>query len=323
MDVFTLENEYLIINFTNLGGTIIDLIKKSNQLNYVLRYEDINEYKKNFYFLGALIGRNAGRTYPPYYINYLNKKIKLDTNESNKHLHGGEQGLHTKRFEVIKKNKSEYRLFLKDSTSLYDSADIEIIYRLENNKFIYIIRGLSTVPTVFNLTNHTYFNLNSDKNECVEKHLLKINSKEIQLIDGNYIPNGKYEKLNQNQNQEYFFYETKPIERALSLGTSLSNICNGGIDLAYLFDKENNLLNEKIHLKSSDEENQLRIYSNQNTCVVYTLNKINDIVRINDGREIKKYNGITFEMQEMPNYVHILPNCLKKNYESITVYEVI
>lgn len=323
MNIFTLENDYLKVNFSDIGGVIIDLIKKSNQINYVLHYDDLKRYEKNIYFLGAVIGRNAGRTYPSYYSNYLNRKIKLDTNEGDKHLHGGDNGLHRKRFEVVKKNSSECSLFLKDDSSLYDSAYIEINYRLDKNKLIYTLTGRAEVPTIFNLTNHTYFNLNKDKGENISQHWLQINSEEIQLINDDYIPNGKIEKLGDGENQEYFFLKSKLINKIFLQNTHLSEICNNGIDLAYLFNKGNTMTDMKIHLKSFDKENQLKIYSNQNACVVYTLNKIEEIVKINNGNKIKKHNGITFEMQEIPNYVHILPNYLKQKYESITIYEVI
>lgn len=323
MKIFTLENEYIKVNFLSLGATIVDLIKKSNQVNYVLRYDDINQYTKNSYYFGALIGRNAGRTFPARYRNYLNEEIELDLNEGNKHLHGGKYGLHMKEFKVVKKSNTEYSLFLEDNQTLYEKASIEINYRLEDNRFIYEIKGTSQVPTIFNLTNHTYFNLNQDKTKGIEEHIMRIDSDRIQLIDDNYIPNGKIGDLGNVANKEWNFKTNKHIYDCLAQNSSLSKICSGGIDLAYLFKEHLIFEKEKIHLQSLDRINQLKIYSNQTSCVVYTLNKINEAVKINDGKKIRKYHGITFEMQKEPNFIYSSSEYLENEYKSITVYEVI
>lgn len=323
MRVFTLENEYIKVNFLSLGATIVDLIKQSNQVNYVLRYDDLNQYTKNSYYFGALIGRNAGRIFPTRYKNYLNEEIELDLNEGNKHLHGGKYGLHMKEFKVVKKSNTEYSLFLEDNQTLYEKASIEINYRLEGNRFIYEIKGTSQVPTIFNLTNHTYFNLNQDKTKGIEEHIMKIDSDRIQLIDDNYIPNGKIGDLANVANKEWDFKTNKQIYDCLAQDSSLSKICSEGIDLAYLFKEHLNFEKEKIHLQSLDRVNQLKIYSNQTSCVVYTLNKINEAVTINEGKKIRKYHGITFEMQKEPNFIHSSSEYLENEYKSITVYEVI
>ncbi|GEQ62510.1 aldose 1-epimerase [Vagococcus lutrae] len=322
MKIFTLENEYIKVNFLSLGATIVDLIKKSNQVNYVLRYDNIDQYTKNSYYFGVLIGRNAGRTFPARYRNYLNEKIELDLNEGNKHLHGGKYGLHMKEFEVVKKSNTEYSLFLEDNQTLYEKASIEINYCLEGNRFIYKIKGTSQVPTIFNLTNHTYFNLNQDKTKGIEEHIMRIDSDRIQLIDDNYIPNGKIGDLGNVENKEWNFKNNKQIYDCLAQNSSLSKICSGGIDLAYLFKEGLNFEKEKIHLQSLDRTNQLKIYSNQSSCVVYTLNKINEAVKINAGKKIKKHHGITFEMQKEPNFIHSSSECLENEYKSITVYEI-
>lgn len=102
--------------------------------------------------------------------------------------------------------------------------------------------------------------------------------------------------------------------------SELLKICNGGIDLAYRFIDDTAL---KIHLSNDTGDNQLKIYSNQESCVVYTLNKIGNIRQINDGISIYKHAGITFEMQNLPNYIHERSNYLANKIKSKTRYEII
>ena len=77
MKKYTLENEFILVEFLDLGGCITKLEKKNNQTNFVLHYSDSETYQSNPYFLGATIGRNAGRTFPPYYLNSDEKQIRL------------------------------------------------------------------------------------------------------------------------------------------------------------------------------------------------------------------------------------------------------
>lgn len=323
MKEYVLENEYIKLKFLDLGGTITSLVKKNTQTNYILSYQNYTDYQNNSYYLGSLIGRSAGRTYPTYYINYDGEKQQLDANEGVKHLHGGAEGFHTQKFIVKKIDSFTFELVLNDTTSLYDKAQIKVYYILNGNRFILKVLGNSEVPTVFNVTSHLYFNLNSNNNDDgITNHKLKINSHQIQLVDESFIPTQRYEKYDSNHNQKFFFVNYKQINEAFNLNNNLSNKCNGGIDLAYYF--ENDTMDEcKIHLIDDDGNNEMKIYSNQESCVVYTLNKISKKVKLKNNKNISKFGGITFEMQKLPNFVHNTNNCLENQYESLTVYEIL
>ena len=90
MKVYKLENKFLKVEFISLGATVISIEKKENKTNFVLKYKDMNRYSDNLYFLGATIGRNAGRTYPCYYKDFDEEKVILKPNENDVYLHGGE-----------------------------------------------------------------------------------------------------------------------------------------------------------------------------------------------------------------------------------------
>lgn len=318
MKRYFLENRWLRVQFLDFGGMLIDLIKKTNQTNYLLHYNKLATYKKNPYFLGATIGRNAGRTYPAYYQNYLDEKIILDQNENTVHLHGGNKGLHQVTWQVHQVSTTECVLTYKDCQSVYEEMDFEMHYRLNDNQFIIDISGASLVPTIANLTNHAYFNLDSNKS-TIENHVLKLAPAKIQLINQTYVPTEIYHNM-QNEFRSFDFTESAPIKKALNGSSTLSKICSNGIDLAYLF---TDATQPKISLQNATKENKLTIYSNQESCVLYTLNKIQEKVAINQGKIIEKFNGITFEMQRLPNYVHHQKNYLSKDYQQETIYEII
>ena len=57
--IYTLENEFLKVELLNLGAIIKKIEFKDK--NVVLGYEDIEKYRENPAYLGAVIGRTAGR----------------------------------------------------------------------------------------------------------------------------------------------------------------------------------------------------------------------------------------------------------------------
>lgn len=322
MKTYQLENAKVLVEFLDLGGCITKIIKKQNNTNYVLSYKDYSNYKRNPYFLGGTIGRLAGRTYPPRYYNYRSEEVRLSVNEGSVHLHGGDDGFHLKNWQVDKTGTLEYTLSYFDNSSAHDAMDFQLVYKLEGNVFTITYKGTAAQPTVCNLTNHSYFNLNYDKSTSIEKHLLEVKSSKIQLIDKKSIPTGEYDNLLTDEAANFDFKKVKKINLALYLETELSTFCSKGIDLAYIFDDKNVKL-PQIHLISDNRENELKIYSNQESCVIYTLNKISFPSIINDGNRIKKYGGITFEMQQRPNFINEEAEYLRNVYHSITSYEIL
>lgn len=81
MKRYTLENHEIQIEFLAMGGCITKIINKKTKTNYVLSYDDLWHYCTNPYFFGAIIGRNAGRTFPAYYLSHKKDSILLDKNE--------------------------------------------------------------------------------------------------------------------------------------------------------------------------------------------------------------------------------------------------
>ncbi|WP_018659318.1 hypothetical protein [Allofustis seminis] len=315
-NLYVIENKYIKVVFSLSGLTIIDLIKKSNNTNFLLKYEDFNNYKENIYYLGRTIGRNAGRTRPPEYSTFDNKKVKLDTNEGETHLHGGYKGIHTKQWSILSMDAQSANLKLSDKNSIYENADLYAELKLINNEFHLSYKGESKDPTIFNITNHMYFNLSGEK--TISNHYLTVNSSKVQLVDSEFVPLNKYGDLLKEEFDFLNFSEKKKINKSFDNKHDISKLCNSGIDLAYMIDSVDKDA-PAIRLEESSNGNILEIITNQES-VVYTLNKIsNDYFDYN----IVKFAGITFEAQRKPNFINIDNEYLKREYENKIVYRII
>ncbi|MGJ8729429.1 hypothetical protein ACRW9N_03060 [Listeria aquatica] len=324
MKTYQIENDEVRIEFIARGGCLTKMINKKTDTNYLIHYADLDEYQTNPYFLGATIGRNAGRTSPPFYTNAAGEKVELDCNEGKLHLHGGQNGLHFQEWKVERLHGSAYELNFADTASPYENMQFRLVYRLEKNRFRIEMYGKANVPTICNLTNHAFFNLNTDKT-TIETHQLKTAEARLQLIDSEFVPTKGYVDFGDGEPSyaPFNFNSRAEVGKAFQLGTELSEICAGGIDLAYCFKEPDDIEMAKIELTDDTETNQLVIRSNQEACVIYTANKITAPTPINSGRHMTKYQGITFEMQRKPNYVHEAMEYLTDDYYTFTEYEIL
>lgn len=318
MQKYQLENAEVLIEFLSYGGILTKMVNKKTNQNYLLGYEREEDYLTNPYFFGATIGRNAGRTFPPFYTNYRGEKVSLDTNEGGVHLHGGKHGLHHVDWQVNKIDETRYLLTYEDDSSFYEPMKLALVYSLNGNRFKIEMTGDAAHPTICNLTNHSYFNLGQ---ETIKDHFLKIAPASIQLIDEQFVPTEEYSNMVDSEYQGFDFSKEKKMEEAFLQENTLSTICVDGIDLAYCFNEKEEKY-PKIELTDFKRKNTLKLYSNQTACVIYTLNKISVEALTSNGFAVEKFGGVTFEMQRKPNYVHTEKDYLTRNYQAWTIYEI-
>ena len=206
MKTYSIENENIKIEFLTKGATIVSIRKKENDTEYILSYKNLERYLNNVYYLGATIGRNAGRTYPTEYTNFSGNKVKLRPNENKVYLHGGEHGLDTVEWKLSILESDFALLEYTDTNSNYEKATINLVYQLIGKNFVVRYFGDAKTPTIFNLTNHSYFNLNGNRNcSTVKNHYLKIEESELQIVDDDFIPTEKYSEM-KNEYQNFDFY---------------------------------------------------------------------------------------------------------------------
>lgn len=324
MQIISIENDKIRIDFLDIGGTILNFIKKDNQTNYILKYNDLGQYRDNSdYFLGVNIGRNAGRTVPAWYTNFQNKKVNLDKNEGSVHLHGGTHGTQFQKFICHQISPTKAELTLYDNNLYYEDAEITIIYSLNDDHFDIEYFGEALVPTVFNFTNHMFFNLDTIKDESsnISDHWLKLADAKIQLLDQDGLPTDQFIRKGSSADKILNFSSEKKLETALNAEHPMLEIANGGLDFAYQI--TNSKDEPQVMLYDSTKTNGLLINSNQEASVIYTLNKPNNKLILNDGMTSEKHRGITFEMQRLPNFVHHADKSLNSSYYSHIRYTVV
>ena len=190
--VYTLENKFLKVELLNLGAIIkkIELKDKNGNIkNIVLGYEDIEKYRENPAYLGAIIGRTAGRIKDGI-LKLDDTEYQLNKNNNGNTLHGGKNSISHKFWNV---EAIENGLCFSIKSPHLDNGysanvKIKVSYILNNNELLIKYFATADNLTYLNLTNHSYFNLGGNPDNTIYEDILKIDSNYLIEINENSIP---------------------------------------------------------------------------------------------------------------------------------------
>ncbi|QQB74475.1 galactose mutarotase [Fusobacterium canifelinum] len=314
--LYTLENKFLKVEFLNLGAIIkkIEFKDKNGDVkNIVLGYEDIEKYRENPAYLGAVIGITAGRIKDGI-LKLDGTEYQLDKNNNGNTLHGGKNSISHRFWNV--ENIKDGLCFSIKSTNLDNgypaNIEIKVSYTLNNNELLIKYFATADNLTYLNLTNHSYFNLSGDSDNTIYKDILRINSNYLIGIDENSIP---CETINLDNNI-FDFREDKKLEEFFKADDEQKTIANNGVDHPYVFNEKIG----KLEIKNLESGIKMSVETNNPAVVIYTANYLQDI-------GFKKHSAICFETQEVPNLyrdenINVYPTFIDKNtnYEKYTKF---
>ena len=250
--VYTLENNFLKIEILNLGACIkkIELKDKNNiPRNIVLGYDNLEEYIENPAYLGAIIGRTAGRIKNGI-LDIDGKEYNLSINNSTNTLHGGKNSI-SHRFWNIEKLNNKIICTIKSpnlENGYPGNIEIKIEYILFENELEIKYYANTDRKTYLNLTNHSYFNLSGDYTNTIYEDILLINSDYFLGINENSIPTN----LISLDNSIFNFRVPKKIKDFFSGDDEQKDLANNGIDHPYILNNKNAVIIKTKKKKKGD-----------------------------------------------------------------------
>ena len=309
--VYTLQNKFLKVEFLNLGAIIKKIEFKDK--NIVLGYEDIEKYRENPAYLGAVIGRTAGRIKDGL-LKLDDTEYQLDKNNNGNTLHGGKNSI-SHRFWNVQNIENGLCFSIKSSNldnGYPSNMEIKVRYILNNNELLIKYFATTDSLSYLNLTNHSYFNLSGNPDNTIYEDILKIDSNYLIGINENSIP---CETINLDNNI-FNFKEAKKLEEFFKADDKQKTIANNGIDHPYIFNGKIG----KLEIKNIKSGIKMSIETNNPAVVIYTANYLQDI-------GFKKHSAICFETQEVPNLyrdknINVFPTFIDENthYEKYTKF---
>ena len=181
----------------NYGCNLLELWvpdKEGVATDVVLGFDKIEDYFVNVPGFGCCICPNGNRIgESKFTLNGV--EYKLDANDGRNNLHSGFNPMHKRIWDVESVDDSHitFTCHKKDGECGFPGEmDIKITYTLtEDNEICINYSGKSDVDTVFNPTNHSYFNLSGHDSGSVMDHLVWIDADKFTYADSESIPHGE------------------------------------------------------------------------------------------------------------------------------------
>lgn len=188
--VHKIGNKNIEVEINGFGARINAL--KVNGTDIVLGFNSDEEYVSSGTYCGASIGRVGNRiSRGKFTLN--GKSYSVNCNEGKNHLHGGISGFDKKNFVVSEKsgNSIELRYFSADGEEGYPgNLTFTVKYTVSGDTLLTEFTATSDKDTLWNPTNHSYFNLDGESSGDCRENILQINADEITPVDGELIPTG-------------------------------------------------------------------------------------------------------------------------------------
>ena len=177
---FILRNQNgVCVSILDFGCTVQSITvpdRRGIPTDVILGYDDIASYENGSCYYGAVVGRYANRIGNARFVldgkEYLLKKSIGENN----HVHGV---FNKRMFEAFTDNGALILRYMSpDMEEGYPgNLSLEVCYTLcDDNALKITYKATTDAPTVINLSNHSYFNLNGQDGSTILDHKLRLNS---------------------------------------------------------------------------------------------------------------------------------------------------
>lgn len=321
---YWLKSAVMEIEILNLGATIRRwrVLNGETWQDICLGYENIEDYRDNSAYFGAVVGRVAGRIANGSFI--LNgEKYTLNCNGGVHHLHGGVTGF-SYRIWNCEKTKPQRLVFTYHSPDGEEgypgNLDVEVSYQLLDERTLMVnYAGQSDADTLCDLTQHAYFNLSKDWASDVLAHELEIPSNDYALLDEHGMVNGHLER---QEGTPFDFTQPCEIRSILDEKNPQIKYANGGYDHPFRLAGS-----EPIYLAHRASRLAINIRTDMPYVILYTGNYLEEGKDLLNGKKCAKHLGLCLETQHIPNAVN-MPNFTQprllagQQWTSSTTYQV-
>jgi aldose 1-epimerase len=302
--IFTLTNRNAMrVTISERGAALVSWWapdRHGTLADVLLGYSELEEYRTNSCYFGAIVGRWANR------IAGASFKIdgavwQIERNDHGNHLHGGTDGFHRAKWSAT--NEAEGLRMTLDSpdgdSGFPGNVHCEVLYQLlDDGSLVISYEAMSDAPTPLNLTSHPYFNLNGGQSN-IEQHELMIASDHYLKIDKNLIPI----KSASVAAGPFDFRQPASIGPRLKQPDS-QLVMAGGFDHCYCLGScENGVARKVAHVNDPSSGRQLTVSTTAAGLQFYSGNYLDGTI----GRGKLAYanhDGFCLEAQAFPNQIN-------------------
>ena len=303
-DLYTLRNKNnMEVCVTNFGGRIVSVMvpdKDGQMRDVVLGFDSIQDYISKPSDFGASIGRYANRINQGRF-TLDSIEYQLPQNNYGHCLHGGPNGFQYRVFDAVQPNPQEVELTYvaadgeegfpgnitcKVLMKLTDDNAIDIRYEAETDK-----------PTIVNMTNHSYFNLDGDAASNAD-HLLMVDADYYTPVDSTFMTTGEIVPV---EGTPMDFRTPTPVGARIN-DYDFVQLKNGnGYDHNWVLNAKGDINRRAASLKSQKTGIVLDVYTNEPGVQVYAGNFLDGSLTGKKGITYNQRASVCLEPQKYPD----------------------
>ena len=187
--------EGLSATISTIGASLVSLVvpgQDGTPVDVVLGFEHEDDYRDNPCFFGATVGRCVNRIAGARF-SLGDKEYRLTANDGANCNHSGRDFWAMRPWEVAEADDAHVALALHSPSGdqgFPGAVDATATYRLAGNALEVTYAATTSEPTIVNMTNHAYYNLNGHDSGLAMAHELSIDANSRLVSDETVLPTG-------------------------------------------------------------------------------------------------------------------------------------
>lgn len=328
--LYWIENDSILAALTNYGARIVGLWVPDSEgewTDVVVGMGSIGDYVNSTEpYFGATIGRVGNRIAKGQF-TLEGKEYQVPVNNGENALHGGPNGFQDVVWKVSQPNASTlifHYLSPDGEEGFPGNLDVTVTYSVTDKRSVLMEYNATTdQPTVVNLTNHAFFNLNGEGSGDILEHKLFFFADHFTPIDDGLIPTGEIKEVKDTPFD--FTMEHTVGERIDSKEPQMLN--GGGYDHNFALDgTQAHGMNYAAHIIGDQSSIVMDVYTEEPGIQFYSGNFMQGKNTFKSG--VKDYYRTAFALEtqhfpDAPNHPSFPSIALKpgETYHTISEYQ--
>jgi aldose 1-epimerase len=290
--------------------------------NVNLGFDNVRGFEGQHPYFGATVGRFANRIAKGKF-TLDGKEYTLAANNGPNHLHGGIKGFNRVMWkaEEVKNDKEvgvRFSYLSRDGEEGYPgNLTVTALYTLTADDELKIeFTAKTDKPTVLNLTNHNYWNLNGAFSGSILDHVLMLTAHQYVPVDEDLIPTGELAGV---EGTPLDFRKPKPI------GQDIQKIKSDpvGYDHCFVLNNQDGDLALAARVKDPDSGRVMEVYTTQPGIQLYTGNFLSGGEGEGGARQHEAFCLETQHYPDAPNQKNFHSAALRpgQTYKQTTVHK--
>lgn len=304
--LYTIKNENgFTAEVTNFGAILVNVFvpdKDGNVADVVLGYDKLEDYVERGGFFGATVGPSANRIANACF-EIGGKTYHLVANNGKNNLHSDKlKGYHKQTWNAeVGEDSVAFTLEDPDgSMGFPGNKKVKVTYAVTADNGIRIDYNVtSDMPTLINMTNHSYFNLAGHDAGSIEDHKVFIDAFHYTPVDEDVIPTGAFAPV---EGTPFDFREMRRIGDRIDADDEQIKYC-GGYDHNYVVDNFDGSVKKIAVAEDPVTGRKMEVYTDQPGVHFYVGNSIHPQTG-KAGASYAERCGLCFETQAFPDSIN-------------------